>query len=109
MRLKEIVEKCSKLGVDEQRCVSDEYAELVFFNKEIEQWHKILIDALGPAIKPPGAQPTEEDLRLTKDYGGIHDNQTLFKKEFDDSIAIAMLWPWQDETHTTLKIALLKK
>lgn len=109
MILKEVVEKCSKLGVDEKRCVSDEYVELVFFNKEIAEWSKIFIDVLGPAIKPPGAQPTEEDLRLTKDYGGIHDNQALFKKEFGDSIAIAMFWPWQDQIHTTLKIALLKK
>ena len=109
MILKEVVEKCSKLGVDEQRCVSDEYVELVFFNKEIEQWNGMLTDALGPAVKPAGTQPTEGDLHLTKDYGGIHDNQTLFKKDFGDAIAIAMLWPWQDETHTTLKIALLKK
>ena len=107
--LKEIIEKCSRLKVDESRSVAEDYAELVFFNKEISEWNKILVDALGPAIKPAGTEPTEEDLRLTEDYGGIHDSQTLFKKEFDGFTVIAMFWPWQDNEHTTLKMAALKK
>ena len=108
MMLKEIMEKCSGLNIDEQRSITDDYVELVFLNKEIGAWRKVLTDSLGPEIKPAGVEPTESDLDLTKDFGGIHDNQTLFKKALDELVVIAMLWPWQDGVHTTLKIALLK-
>ena len=106
--LKEIMEKCSGLNIDEQRSITDEYAEVVFLNKEIGAWRKVLTDVLGPEIKPAGVKPSENDQDLTKDYGGIHQNQTLFKKTFDEKTVVAMLWPWQDGIHTTLKMTLVK-
>ena len=109
MTLKKIIEKCSILSVHDKRIISDEYNELVFYNKEIDKWNKIFADVLGPAIKPAGVEPTEDDLQLTKDYGGIYNNQTLFRKEFDDVTVIVMLWPWEDDIHTTLKMVLFKK
>ncbi len=107
--LKEIVEQCSGLGIYEKRDITDEYVELVFYNKEQDEWNRIFTDILGPVIKPAGLEPTEDDLRLTKDYGGIRINQTLFKKKFDGVTVIAMFWPWQDGMQTTLKIGLLKE
>jgi len=109
MTLKEIIEKCSKLSVYEQRYITGDYDELVFYNREIDKWNKIFTAVLGPPIKPAGVEPTKDDLRLTRDYGGIDDNQTLFKKEFDDVTVIAMFWPWGDDIHTTLKIIFLKR
>ena len=107
MTLREIIEKCSALGVCEERCITDEYGELVFYNREIDEWDKILADIFGHAIKPAGVSPSKDDLHLTKDYGGIWIDQTLFKKDFDDVTMIAMFWPWKDDIHTTLKVALL--
>jgi len=104
-----MIEKCNKLNIKEERAISDEYAEVVFFSKDIDQWNKILSEILGPAAKPEGREPTKEDLDLTKDYGGVYDNQTLFRRELDGVLVIAMFWPWQDNVHTTLKIACLKK
>jgi hypothetical protein len=79
MTLHEIIDKCSTLGVYEERCITDEYGELVFYNGEIDEWKKMLADIFGPAIKPAGVKPTKDDLHLTKDYGGIRVDQTLFK------------------------------
>jgi hypothetical protein len=31
-------------------------------------------------------------------------NQVLYRKAFGDGTILAMLWPWQDGTHTTLKV-----
>jgi hypothetical protein len=107
MTLREIIEKCSTLSVHEERCLNDEYGELVFYNREIDEWKKILADIFGPAIKPAGVKPTQDDLHLTKEYGGVWVDQTLFKKEFDDYTVIAMFWPWGNNIHTTLKMALL--
>jgi len=88
---------------------SDEFCELVFYNKDADEWNKIFADMLGHPIKPPGKDPTEGDQHLTRDYGGTWVDQTVFTKQFDDVTVIAMFWPWQDGVHTTLKMALLKK
>jgi hypothetical protein len=109
MTLKEIIERCSKLRVQERRHQDETYGELVFYNEEIDEWHRILSEVLGPPAKPAGIRPTKDMLRMTEDYGGIQTSQTLFMREFDDFTVIAMFWPWQDGEHVTLKITLLEK
>ena len=109
MTLKEIIEKCGTVSICEERCMNDEFCELVFYNKDTGEWTRIVAAILGHAIKPAGVEPTTDDQYLTKDYGGIWSDQTLFRKEFDDGTVIAMFWPWQDGIHTTLKMYLFKK
>jgi hypothetical protein len=109
MTLREIVEKCSLLEVEERRHQDETYSELVFFNKEVDEWNRILSETLGPPVKPPGINPTKDLVRLTQEYGGIRTDQTLFVKEFDDVTVMAMFWPWGDSKHTTLKMALIEK
>ena len=88
MTLKEIIERCNRLGVHDTRFITEEYIELVFYNHEIDEWSRVFADILGPAVKPPGIEPSEDDLSLTKDYGGVWGNQTLFKKDFGDTTII---------------------
>jgi hypothetical protein len=109
MTLKEIIKKFGTLRISKVRRNSDEFCELVFYNKDTDEWNKLFTDILGHAAKPAGMEPTDEDQYLTKDYGGIWFNQTVFKREFDDVTVIAMFWPWQNGIQTTLKIARLKK
>ena len=109
MDFKAFREKISQLGVCEERSFSDNYIEVVFFTIDTDKWNNLLSEALGQALKPAGAAPTAEAQALTKDCGGIFANQTLFKKDFAQVSVMAMLWPWQDGEHTTLKMALAKK
>jgi hypothetical protein len=109
MTLKEIMDKCNMRDVCEVRHMTDDYAELVLSNRQLDSWSRILCDVLGPPKKPVGDKPSEEDLCLTKGYGGIWINQTLFRKEFGDLAVMAMYWPWQNYTHTTLKMVIIKK
>ncbi|HPA15173.1 MAG TPA: cob(I)yrinic acid a,c-diamide adenosyltransferase [Desulfobacterales bacterium] len=109
MTLKDILEKCGRLSVYKNRCITDDYCELVFFSKDIDQWDRALSSILGSPRKSAGVKPVEEDLNLTKDSGGIRVEQTLFEKTFDDATVIAKFWPWNDKVYTTLKMALLKK
>ena len=54
----------------------------------------------------------EIDLVVAIGRGGIIPGAlvaNIFKKDFADLSVIAMFWPWSDGTHTTLKVALLKK
>jgi hypothetical protein len=107
--LKQIAEECNKLEVYQQRCITDKCVDIAFDNAAVKKLMGILTSHFGPATKPAGTNPTEDDLRITESYGSIHSEQTLFKKELDDFIIIAMLWPWQDDAHTTLKIFLVTK
>ena len=109
MRLKEIIDCCGELKVYEKRCITDDFIELVFYNDEIDEWHRILTAFLGDPSKPKGQEPSTKDLELTAKTGGIRIDQTLFEKDLSDGTIIAKFWPWQDDTHTTLRMALLLK
>lgn len=108
MTLEDLSERYSNLNIYEKRAATAEYCELVFYSKETDDWNKVIASFLGPPIKVAGVKPTKHDMHLTEEFGGISDNQTLFKNGSDGTVVIAMFWPWQDTAHTTLKIALLK-
>ncbi|MCB9747517.1 MAG: hypothetical protein H6755_03820 [Candidatus Omnitrophica bacterium] len=107
MTIKEIIEQFSTLKIEQEREVSEDYAEFVVDNNEIEQWESFFISLLGPAVKPAGKDPASDDQAVTKEFGGIYKNQTLFKKEFSGKMVIVMFWPWGNQTQTTLKIAAI--
>lgn len=107
MQLKKIIDHCSHLSVVEERCISEEFVELVFINEQVDKWAEILTTHLGPPRKPSGQAPSDRDLQLTSHTGGIRIEQTLFEKEFDNATVIAKFWPWKDNNHTTLRMALL--
>jgi len=108
MVLKTLIEQYNKLTVAEERQIEDDYIEVVINNAALEEWSRILTTALDHVKKPAGTPPTEEDLTITDNFGGIHDGQTLFQKKFDEGMVIAMLWPWGDQMHTTIKIIFLE-
>jgi hypothetical protein len=102
MAMKGIIDRIKTLELQEIRRLTEEYCELVIFNEHMDQCVRILTDSLGPPFKSAGEKTTDDMLSLTEDYGEIVDHQTLFVKQLEDAKIIAMLWPWQDETRTTL-------
>ena len=109
MPLKRIVEKFGRFEVIENRCVTDEFVDLVFLNRDLPSLYNILAEQLGDPIKPQGQAPSTKDLELTSKTGGIRIEQTLFEKQLDSGTVIAKFWPWKDNRHTTLRMALLLK
>lgn len=107
MTLAQILQACHKFSIHEKRVMREEYCEFVILNNEVDDWLLVLSSVLGPARKPRGVEPTRSDLDLTQASGGIRVEQTLFKKEFGDATIIAKFWPWGDDVHTTVKMALL--
>lgn len=107
MTFDDILLQAKNLGVYERRSLSAEYCELVFFTRDLETWYDILSSSLGEPRKPPGQEPSTSDLDLTSKTGGIRINQTLFEKDFGAETVIAKLWPWEDDEHITLKMAML--
>jgi hypothetical protein len=109
MRLNEILESCNHLETFEKRCMTDDFVDVVFNNEDLSEWYRILSTHLGEPRKPKGKTPNAKDLKLTSKTGGIRVDQTLFEKEFEGDTVIAKFWPWQDDRHTTLRMALLVK
>ena len=107
MTINEIFEKLSILNIKKKRSLEEDYLELVFYKKDIKAWDKLLMEIMGPAIKPYRKRPSREHDKLTKPYGGIRSDQTLYKKGFDKYVLIATIWPWGDRQHMTLKIPLI--
>lgn len=109
MEIKEIIERCKEFEVFQQRKVNDNYAEIVMYTEGILKWSMIFNEILGIPVSPAGFNPTPEDTQITKDYGGIFAEQTLYKKDFPENTIIAMFWPWQDGKRITVKVAILAK
>lgn len=109
MELREITDCFTDLKVVERRCVTEDFVELVFHGEEVDEWHRILTAFLSAPIKPKGQEPSEKDLAITASTGGIRLEQTLFEKEFEDTSIVAKFWPWKDNIHITLRMALLRK
>ncbi len=107
MKLRDITDCCVHLDVHEKRCDRDDLFELVFFKKDFLEWERILSAFLGDPVKPSGKAPTPEDLKLTEGTGGIRVEQTLFEKSVENGSIIAKFWPWKDDRHITLRMALL--
>jgi hypothetical protein len=109
MKIKEITKNFGNLKNFENRCMNDEYAEIVIFTEQLVHCGKILEDFLGPAVKPPGLEPSIIHKKVADEFGGIFLNQTLFQKDYDDIMVLAMFWPWQNGKQVTLKIAVTRR
>jgi hypothetical protein len=107
--IKDISEKCKGFRRYEDRSDTDELFEVVFVNEDTAVWVAALSGIMGEAVKPAGKKPSREENDSTKAFGGILQGQTLFRHDGPGGAIIAMLWPWQDRIHTTLKAFPVKK
>ena len=108
MTIQSIREKLSCLEIYERRRQDYNYEEVVVYSRHASDVIQMLAKLLGPAVKISGQSPSNDAKRLTRNFGGIYEDQTLFKKDVDGGMLLAMLWPWGDREHTTLKIAAVR-
>ncbi|ACL04411.1 hypothetical protein Dalk_2719 [Desulfatibacillum aliphaticivorans] len=103
----DILKKCHSLAVAKTREMGDDYAELVFFRKDLDKWSQVLSENLGPAEKNENCTPSKEQQGLAKALGGVRHSQTLFARKGVNGTVVALYWPWRDKTHITLKLGLI--
>jgi len=109
MNIKDILQRCSHIKIEEKNVISNDHVEWEFLQDVSEELEKILSNILGPATKRAGKEVKQSYLDLTIKYGGILDDQTLFYKKFEKNSIIAMIWPWKDNNQATLKIVCFKE
>lgn len=105
LSIESIATQLSNLPIQENRQTTEAYHEVVIYNKDIDDWNKILSEILGPPLKAPGDPVSDKQKSITEYYGGLDDEQSLYYLQTANYSFIAMLWPWGNDENTTLKIA----
>jgi hypothetical protein len=106
----EFLREVRALSFEQVRTDTDEFLEAVITVDRLDSLNDILLRFFGQAVKPAGIRPSRELLSYTVSYGGIRQDQTLFYVESEENLQFAMLWPWSDGDHVTVKvIKALKK
>ncbi len=105
--LSQLDTKFKSLEIFKQRKASETYREIVFFNKDVKKWDRVLSGKLGSPLKSKWGRPDKSLNKLTRKFGGIRKGQTIYVKEYDDCSIIAMIWPWKDKQHSTLKVSMV--
>ncbi len=109
MKLEYIVGEKLISTIIEVRENTENYEQVVFLSKDVDNWNRILTEKLGtPLISADGtknevqAENLTVALKVVDSFGGIQKGQTLYYGMHESSKIIITLWPWQDGQHITL-------
>jgi hypothetical protein len=102
--LKALCEEFADLPLHETRTATGTYVELVFFSRDLADWSNRLEAHLGSPVHAGRARPSRQVRSVTSEHGGITRGQTLYLTNREDGDVVAMLWPWRDGVHVTLKL-----
>ncbi|MDD5270486.1 MAG: hypothetical protein PHE80_04770 [Candidatus Omnitrophica bacterium] len=104
MTFKELMEEVRAVDFDTVRVDSYYYFEAVVLRDKVpllkEKLGKVFGEPVCPAKKKLGADIQQ----AIEDFGGIRDDQVLYFLKDKEFSYFAMLWPWTDEYHTTVKV-----
>lgn len=100
-----LVEDVRKIKFSEKRTDASDFFEAVVDKTGLNELEGVLEKYFGSALKPTGKAPSKEAMKHTAPWGGIRPNQTLYYATEDDGkVHLALLWPWDDGCHVTLKL-----
>ncbi|MFH1414017.1 MAG: hypothetical protein ABIG56_04145 [Candidatus Omnitrophota bacterium] len=104
MQFNKMIKEIKAINFEEIRNEAENYFEGVVLHSELPE----LIIALEKFFGLP-AYPSEKVLApeaeaIVDNFGGVRSNQTLYFMNKEGEKMFAMLWPWSDEEHTTIKI-----
>jgi len=89
---------------DKLRVDSDNYFEAVIVKNELANLTVILQRLFGLPAWPSRKLLLPQIQKIIKNFGGIRPGQALYFWSQGKDTIFAMLWPWEDGDHTTVKI-----
>lgn len=104
MPFEELIADIHKVKIEETRTSSNNFFEAVLVQDELVGLIVVLEKFFGQPAWPSKKRLPVNIKNHIREFGGIMPGQTLYFCSNDDSTVIAMLWPWTDRQHTTLKI-----
>jgi hypothetical protein len=92
------------LSFETLRVDSDSFFEGVIVQQEKDKLIFRLNSLFGEPVYPSKDGLAENIQKTVDTFGGIMPGQTLYYKDLGSTAILAMLWPWKDGQHTTVKI-----
>ena len=105
MNFGDLTRELKGVPFDEQRKEYEGYFEFVLSSKHLINLYPILEKYFGTPFKPAGVAPSHKAQDYAKNYGGIQKQQTLYYFERAGLSNCAMVWPWNDSSRATVKVA----
>ena len=99
-----IREVVKSLEIETLRMDCDNYIEAVVVKEEVAKLNERLKKFFGEPAWPSKDRLTYQVQETINGFGGVMAGQTLYFKNEADGNIFAMLWPWQDGRHTTVKV-----
>jgi hypothetical protein len=103
MQFKQLKKEIKAVTFESVRAESEEYFEAVVVKDHAQELTQKLESLFGPATWPSKSKLSPEAEKVVNEFGGIMKGQTLYSASEQGCRVFAMLWPWQDGQHTTLK------
>ncbi|MDD5194810.1 MAG: hypothetical protein PHQ96_03930 [Candidatus Omnitrophica bacterium] len=104
MNITEIKKAINNIHFNEVRFDNDVKFEAVLIKSELAVLTVQLASFFGSPLFPSKTKLSKEISQEIEVFGGIMAGQTLYFLSRDGDTIFAMLWPWQDNQHITLKI-----
>jgi len=105
MEFDELREELKKIVFVTVREESSDYFEAVIDKSELMNLASRLENFFGPRIWPSKNKLSEEVVNSIREFGGVMPDQALYFRKTNNKGAFAMLWPWQNGEHITVKIS----
>lgn len=109
MQLNEIRKGLEGVVFERIRQDEDSFFEAVVVQDELVKLTGVLEKFFGSAVSPSENKLPQEIEDAINSFGGIFSGQSLYFSNQEEDALLAMLWPWQDGQHTTVKLFKINK
>jgi hypothetical protein len=106
MTFEELKSQIKSCKFDETRVDNNAFFEAVVGKANLEALNAKLSSIFGPPALPSGNKLSAEANDIVQHHGGVMAGQTLYFTHIDSAPVFAMLWPWGDKEHITVKIGM---
>ena len=105
MQFNEIKKEMAEVNFETRRLDSNDYFEAVIVKDEFLKLTEKLEKFFGPPVWPSKNKLSTQIEEAINEFGGVRSDQTLYFWSQESDTIFAMLWPWADGSHITLKLA----
>ena len=103
MQFKQVKKEVKAVNFESVRADNEDYFEAVIVKDNLKDLTAKLEDLFGKPAWPSQTKIPDYVEKVIAGFGGIMKGQTLYFLVDESFYLFAMLWPWQDGLHITLK------
>ncbi len=104
MKFEEIMDGIKGIEFDAVRVKNQYYFEAIILRDKLPVLTERLEKLFGKRLFPSDNRLPPDAEKVAGAFGGVMGEQTLYFLKENDYSYFAMLWPWSDDCHTTVKL-----